>query len=93
LLQQYEALYPGHAKFSAGSACSGLCRGLRLWGGAEKRKKHGSKGALVFRDPNQSDRVWVVFDWDQQGWQRFVSDPDVPPVMTRRRGTRRSRRR
>lgn len=26
--------------------------------GAEKRKKHGSKGALVFRDPNQEDRVW-----------------------------------
>ena len=50
-------------------------------GGAEKRKKHGSKGAKVFRDPNQSDRVWVVFDWDQQGWQSFVSDPEVPPVM------------
>ena len=31
LLQQYEALYPGDAKFTAGSACSGLYRGLRLW--------------------------------------------------------------
>jgi len=50
-------------------------------GGAEKRKKHGSKGALIFRDPNETDRVWVVFDWDQQGWQSFVSDPEVPPVM------------
>ena len=27
--------------------------------GAEKRKQHGSKGALVFRDPSESDRVWV----------------------------------
>jgi hypothetical protein len=30
--------------------------------GAEKRKQHGSKGALVFRDPAEDDRVWVVFD-------------------------------
>ena len=49
--------------------------------GAQKRKQHGSKGALVFRDPNQNDRVWVIFDWDLDGWQRFASDPDVPPIM------------
>ncbi len=36
LLQQYDALYPGHAKFTAGSACSGLYRGLRLWEAAVK---------------------------------------------------------
>lgn len=34
LLEQYDALYPGHAKFTAGSACSGLYRGLRLWAAA-----------------------------------------------------------
>ena len=50
-------------------------------GGAAKRKKHGSKGSLVFRDPNQPDRVWAIFDWDEKGWQSFVSDPEVPPVM------------
>ena len=49
--------------------------------GAEKRKQHGSKGALVFRDPNEDGRVWVVFDWDEKGWQSFVSDPEVPPIM------------
>jgi len=49
--------------------------------GAEKRKKHGSKGALVFRDPSENDRVWVVFDWDEKGWQSFLSDPEVPPIM------------
>jgi len=49
--------------------------------GAEKRRQHGSKGALVFRDPNQADRVWAIFDWDEAGWQSFVSDPSVPPVM------------
>ncbi len=34
LLEQYDALYPGHAKFTGGSACSGLYRGLRLWAAA-----------------------------------------------------------
>ena len=46
--------------------------------GAEKRRQHGSKGAQVFRDPNEESRVWVLFDWDAEGWQSFVSDPDVP---------------
>ena len=49
--------------------------------GAEKRKQHGSKGAVVFRDPAEDDRVWVMFDWDPEGWQNFVSDPEVPPIM------------
>jgi heme-degrading monooxygenase HmoA len=49
--------------------------------GAEKRKQHGSKGAHVFRDPNEDDRVWVVFDWDEEGWQNFISDPDVPAIF------------
>ena len=49
--------------------------------GAVNRKAHGSKGALVFRDPAENDRVWVLFDWDEQGWQSFVADPDVPPIM------------
>ena len=49
--------------------------------GAEKRKQHGSKGSTVFRDPNEDDRVWVVFDWDEEGWQNFVSDPEVPAIL------------
>ncbi len=48
---------------------------------AEKRKQHGSKGSLVFRDPSEDDRVWALFDWDEQGWQAFVSDPEVPPIL------------
>src|ERR671936_2477997 len=43
--------------------------------GAEKRKQHGCKGAHLFRDPNESDRVWAIFDWDEAGWQSFTSDP------------------
>ena len=34
LLTQYDTLYPGQAKFTGGSACSGLYRGLRLWAAA-----------------------------------------------------------
>ena len=49
--------------------------------GAEKRKQHGSKGATVFRDPNESDRVWAIFDWDEAGWQSFTSDPEVPAIF------------
>jgi heme-degrading monooxygenase HmoA len=49
--------------------------------GAEKRSLHGSKGARVFRDPNEDDRVWVLFDWDAEGWQGFVSDPEVPSIL------------
>jgi ABC-type branched-subunit amino acid transport system substrate-binding protein len=34
LLERYDALYPGDAKFTGGSACSGLYRGLALWAAA-----------------------------------------------------------
>ncbi len=34
LLERYDTLYPGDAKFTGGSACSGLYRGLRLWAAA-----------------------------------------------------------
>jgi hypothetical protein len=48
---------------------------------AEKRKQYGSKGARVYRDPAEADRVWVAFDWDVEGWQNFASDPEVPGIM------------
>ncbi len=25
--------------------------------------------------------MWVIFDWDEAGWQGFVTDPTVPAVM------------
>ncbi len=49
--------------------------------GAAKREEHGSKGSTVYQDPSQDDRVWAVFDWDAEGWQNFVSDPEVPPIL------------
>jgi hypothetical protein len=58
-------------------------RFLQVFGekGAEKRALHGSKGSTVFRDPTEENRVWAIFEWDEQGWQSFVSDPEVPPVL------------
>jgi hypothetical protein len=49
--------------------------------GADKRREHGSKGSTVYRDPAEEDRVWVVFDWDMEGFQNFASDPAVPAIM------------
>jgi len=49
--------------------------------GAEKRKQHGSKGSQVFRDPDDDRRMWVVFDWDEEGFRNFVSDPDMPAIF------------
>jgi hypothetical protein len=41
----------------------------------------GARAPVVFRDPAADDRVWAIFDWDEQGWQSFVADPQVPPNM------------
>jgi hypothetical protein len=49
--------------------------------GAEKRKQHGSQGSHVFRDPNDDSRVWVVFDWDEEGYGNLVSDPEMPAIF------------
>jgi hypothetical protein len=49
--------------------------------GAEKRKQLGSKGSHVFRDPNDDGRLWVVFDWDDEGYKNLLSDPDVPAIF------------
>lgn len=37
LIRLYDKFYPGNAKFTAGSACSGLYRGLKLWEAAVRK--------------------------------------------------------
>jgi hypothetical protein len=49
--------------------------------GAEKRKQHGFQGASVFRDPNEGDRVWVVFDCDEESYKNLLSDPEMPEIF------------
>ena len=50
---------------------------LKVYGaaGADKRGSHGCKGSSVYRDPIETDRVWAVFDWDEEGWTAFATDP------------------
>ena len=49
--------------------------------GAEKRKEHGSKGSQVFRDPDDASRVWVVFDWDAEGYEAFMANPEMRAIF------------
>jgi hypothetical protein len=49
--------------------------------GAEKRKEHGSRGARVFRDPNEEGRLWAIFDWDEEGYKSLLADPDMPAIF------------
>ena len=49
--------------------------------GADKRREHGSKGAHVFHDPDEDDRIWVVFDMDEDGYAALLSDPAMPPIF------------
>jgi hypothetical protein len=49
--------------------------------GADKRGSHGSKGSTVYRDPIEEDRVWAIFDWDEDGWTSFATDPETPGIL------------
>jgi hypothetical protein len=49
--------------------------------GAEKRKEHGSKGSQIFRDPEDASRVWVLFDWEVEDYEKFIADPEVPAIF------------
>jgi hypothetical protein len=49
--------------------------------GAEKRKQYGSKGSRVYRDPSDESRIWVLFDFDEEGYKKLMSDPDMPGIF------------
>jgi hypothetical protein len=49
--------------------------------GAQKRKEYGSRGSQVFRDPGDSSRVWVVFDWEPDAFKRFIADPEAASIF------------
>jgi quinol monooxygenase YgiN len=48
--------------------------------GAEKRAQHGCTGSHVFRDPDDLDRVWAVFDWSAEDYHGFLADPEIPAI-------------
>jgi ABC-type branched-subunit amino acid transport system substrate-binding protein len=47
LLERYDRLYPGSAKFTAGSACSGMYRGLKLWEAAVNEAGSLQQGDVI----------------------------------------------
>ncbi len=47
LLEQYDALFPGNARFTAGGACTGLYRGLRLWAAAVEEAGSLEQDAVI----------------------------------------------
>lgn len=51
--------------------------------GVEKRREHGCRGARVFLDPDDPHRVWSVFDWDEEDYNGFLADPEVPAIAER----------
>lgn len=48
--------------------------------GAAKRREHGCRGAQVYVDPDDAHRMWCVFDWDAEGYDDFLVDPEVPAI-------------
>jgi heme-degrading monooxygenase HmoA len=49
--------------------------------GAERRREHGSQGARVFRNQDDPNEVWLLFDWDREQFKAFLADPEVPGTM------------
>src|SRR5579859_4919521 len=78
-----DPLRKGAVMILATTTVENVDRFLEVFGtkGADKRALHGSKGATVFRDPAEGNRMWVLFEWDEEGWAKFVSDPEVPPIL------------
>jgi hypothetical protein len=34
----------------------------------------------VFRDPDDPNRVWVVFHWKIEDYEKFLFDPEIPAI-------------
>lgn len=49
---------------------------------AERRKQHGSKGALVLRDAQKPNDVTIVMEWDSvENAQKFGQTPELKEIM------------
>ncbi|HET6691734.1 MAG TPA: hypothetical protein VFG74_12810 [Miltoncostaeaceae bacterium] len=49
--------------------------------GAAHRQKYGSSGARVFRNLGRPEEVFVLFDWSEEDYRRFMDDPETPGIM------------
>ena len=49
--------------------------------GKAKRAEHGSRGSRVFRNADNPTEAIVVFDWDRDGVESFMADPEAREIM------------
>jgi hypothetical protein len=49
--------------------------------GLAKRREHGSRGARLFRSADDPQVMVTLFDWDREGWEAFMRDPEVVEIM------------
>jgi quinol monooxygenase YgiN len=56
--------------------------------GAPLRKKHGSRGARVFRNADDPNAVVILFEWEsREGFEAFRADPEVAATIQSTRPT------
>lgn len=51
--------------------------------GVEKRREHGCRAAALIVDPEDPNRVWSIFDWDEEDYNGFLQDPEIPAIARR----------
>lgn len=49
--------------------------------GKAKRTEHGSRGVTIYRGTEDPNEVVNVFDWDPEGVEAFMADPETPAIM------------
>ena len=50
--------------------------------GKAKRAEHGCRGATVYRNAEDAQEIVSVFDWDRDGVEAFMADPEAREIMT-----------
>ncbi len=49
--------------------------------GKAKRAEHGSRGVRLYRSVEDPTQLINVFDWDREGVEAFLADPETPEIM------------
>jgi quinol monooxygenase YgiN len=49
--------------------------------GKAKRAEHGSRSAVVYRSAEDPQEVIVFYDWDREGIEAFLADPEAREIM------------
>lgn len=49
--------------------------------GRDKRAEHGCRGVTVHRSLDDPNQLVNVFDWDRDGIEAFMADPEVEGIM------------